>query len=718
MALHGRAIRDHGVDATGITGRAASYVEAPVNEPVAGELLASRYRLEAKLGEGGQGTVFAAMDVQLGRRVAVKLLTSHQHTDRFRHEAALAKGLSHPNTVRLQDYGEDEAGRMFIVYELLNGRGLDAVLREGPMDEVRVAAIASGVLKSLMEAHAAGVVHRDIKPANIFLCDFHGETEFVKVLDFGIAKAAMAPAITQVDTAVGTPHYMPPEQLRGDAVTPATDLYALGMTMGEMLCGRRLVDGTSAYEVAQKQLSDAAVELPAAVLQSGLGPVVHRAVRKDPKARFDSAAAMLEAIGSADSRSRKAASAANAMHAAPTGVAIETPQAMTSASPARAASKSASSNRTVMFVLLAALAFIGLAVGSVVTLGVFGTSAAEKANRGDATQKKKRKKKGSAGEESEAPRIPVNWTTTKVVVTRVDDDDVEDVIGLCSSSGHIHPCAISGATFNPLWRAKEYPDAAGIPEDVVLTDEGVVVVTHDGIVHLFDVTTGKSIASIQAFLNPREVCVPREHPGSVWLFTVFGDRHQVMVDLAAKNAAAQERPASCPRAHGLYRTDQCADEPRDVKRWCTNIPLPGRIEGFNANWVAFDAEHGGVLGHHAGGAPYDMVAAYEVLPGFKGRVLWSRPFNDGDPAGPLSRNSQGFARVREKSLSIGGGRLLAVSASSVAAFDFETGKTLWRHPRDKADGVIARPDRVYVLSGNGVTVRAADTGKELARIGH
>ena len=687
---------------------------------VVGQLIASRYRVEAVIGKGGQASVFAATDIQIGRQVALKLLGSQEHMDRFRREAALARGLSHPHTVRLHDFGQDEVGRAYIAYELLNGRGLDVALQGGPMSEARVAAVASGVLKSLMEAHAAGVVHRDIKPANIFLCDFHGESDFVKVLDFGIAKAAATPAITQIGTAIGTPSYMPPEQVAGEETSAATDLYALGMTMGEMLSGQRLVQGGSADEIARMQLDGTAVQLPGAVLQSVLGPIVHRAVRKDPAQRFASAGEMLAAIQatSLDRRSEAGPAPAHALNAAPTGVAINQPSLVTAPAAAR---KPASSNRAVMFILFGAVVAIGLAIGGMAVFGVFTDAGSKKKSEKVAAKKKsKKKKKGKGKKKAAAPapaeRIHVYWSTTNVVVTRVDDDDIDDVIGFCSGGGTF-PCAISGATFNPIWRTHGEPGMGDHPEGIALTRQGVAVIGLDGVVKLLDAKTGKRKATVQAFMKPYEVCAPPEHPDAVWLYSPFGERKNVLVDLAKKTAEIVDRPRSCPQAHGLYRTDDCAGNARDATRTCRHIPLPGRISGMNANWVGFNDKHGVVLGHNASGTPYDKIAAYEVLPDFKGRVLWSRAFNDGDPAQPLSKNIQGFARVRERSISIGGGRVVAVSAASVAAFDLQTGKTLWRNPRTKEDGVIARPDRVYALFGNGVTVLDAKNGKELGRIG-
>jgi serine/threonine protein kinase len=259
-----------------------------------------RYRLEEVLGEGGWGLVYRAFDEHLGRMVALKML----HADlcdepsiqaRFEREALLARSLDHPHVVRLLDHGRDGSGALYIAYELLEGRPLDELLAEGPLPVHRAARIGEQVLTALMEAHRRGVVHRDIKPSNIFLCAYAGEVDFVKVLDFGIAKAVGERALTAAGSTIGTPSYMAPEQVRGAAVSPATDLYALGLVLAEAIGGEVVVDG-STVDVVAEQLSPAPLRLAPPVLRSPLAPAIRRALEKRPERRFTSAAHMLEAL--------------------------------------------------------------------------------------------------------------------------------------------------------------------------------------------------------------------------------------------------------------------------------------------------------------------------------------------------------------------------------------------------------------------------------------
>jgi hypothetical protein len=296
-----------------------------------GEVVAGNYRIVEVLGRGGLGVVYRAVQLGVGRDVALKMMLPHvlasdEGRARFRREAELAKRLEHPNTVRLYDIGESESGVPFIVWELLKGRSLDQLFAaEGALAPERVAHLARQTLKSLMEAHALGIVHRDIKPSNLFVCAFSGEREFVKVLDFGIAKAADASGLTR-DGAIGTPAYMSPEQVAGTGVTAASDLYALGLVLAEAVAGRAVYAEGSAIDVAMAQRSPDPPPIPRAALDSPLGPTIVRATRKDPALRFASAEEMLAAIDAAAPRSTTGG--ASVPQAASSGVRIAPPASL------------------------------------------------------------------------------------------------------------------------------------------------------------------------------------------------------------------------------------------------------------------------------------------------------------------------------------------------------------------------------------------------------
>jgi eukaryotic-like serine/threonine-protein kinase len=265
-----------------------------------GRLIGGRYRLIAPLGEGGMATLWRAVDEQLDREVAVKLLREQFSSDagfaaRFKQEARSAGSLSHPNIVPVYDYGTDGTdGTQFIVMQLIEGQDLSSILRERTFlatdDAVRV---AIGVASALEAAHRRGIVHRDVKPGNILITD-DGD---VKVTDFGIARAVSEASMTVTGTTLGSVHYFSPEQARGDEVTGASDVYALGIVLYEMLTGRRPFEGDSAAGVALKRLTeDPRPPTTHRPVPAGLSAVVMRALERDPERRYPDAGAFAEAL--------------------------------------------------------------------------------------------------------------------------------------------------------------------------------------------------------------------------------------------------------------------------------------------------------------------------------------------------------------------------------------------------------------------------------------
>jgi eukaryotic-like serine/threonine-protein kinase len=266
-----------------------------------GRLISGRYRLIAPLGEGGMATIWRAVDEQLDREVAVKILRPQFSSDpgfaaRFKQEARAAGGLSHPNIVSVYDYGTDGAdGEQYIVMELVDGRDLSTILRErGALSTDDSVRIAIGVASALEVAHRKGIVHRDVKPGNILITD-GGD---VKVTDFGIARAVSEASMTVTGTTLGSVHYFSPEQARGDEVTGASDVYSLGIVLFEMLTGRRPFEADTAAAVALKRLNEDP-PTPTAIGKpqpAGLEAIVMRALAREPVDRFPDAGAMAEAL--------------------------------------------------------------------------------------------------------------------------------------------------------------------------------------------------------------------------------------------------------------------------------------------------------------------------------------------------------------------------------------------------------------------------------------
>lgn len=226
---------------------------------LAGGTALGSYRLLSKLGEGGMGEVWSAHHYLLSRPAAVKLIRPEEAAnassgERFRREAAAIARLTSPHTITLYDFGVSEKGEFYYVMELLEGIDLDVMLaRSGPLAPERMAHYLVGACRSLAEAHAAGLVHRDLKPSNLFACKLGLETDFLKVLDFGLARRTgqeVESRLTQEHTVHGTPDYIAPESLTPEVAPDGrTDMYSLGATAWHLLVGEPVFPGTSMQKI-------------------------------------------------------------------------------------------------------------------------------------------------------------------------------------------------------------------------------------------------------------------------------------------------------------------------------------------------------------------------------------------------------------------------------------------------------------------------------------
>ena len=278
-----------------------------VEDPLLGRVLGERFLVQEQLGTGASGVIYKAEHVTLRRRVAIKVLHTELSRDdlaveRFRREATTVAEIDNEHIVEIHDFGRTHDGRLYMAMELLEGETLDGILaREKTLSVERTADILIQVGEALMEAHAIGYVHRDLRPRNIYLAVRRGKANFVKLLDFGLAKLVETDAqaaSTSLGMTFGDPRYMSPEQARGDRIDLRADIYQLGCVAYEMLTGAPPFAGTRVFDILTKQVSEAPAPLPTRRpgvplwMESG----VARMLAKDPANRFATMTRMVEAL--------------------------------------------------------------------------------------------------------------------------------------------------------------------------------------------------------------------------------------------------------------------------------------------------------------------------------------------------------------------------------------------------------------------------------------
>jgi serine/threonine protein kinase len=277
-------------------------VSEPGADPMIGQLVGGRYRVTGVLGEGGMGIVYVG-EQQMGstvRKVAIKTLHAHLSKDpsvlaRFHRECGTVAQLEHPNTIKFYDFGSTADGTLYIAMEFVAGHSLADIIQHGPLSTERVVKIMRQICGALDEAHMQGIIHRDLKPENIVLTDRAGETDFVKVLDFGIAArtesadAQKEQKLTQQGMVLGTPPYMSPEQFTGKALDSRSDIYSLGVMVYEMLSGRLPFDADTPWQWATQHLSAQPiafeVSAPAKNIPEAMRKAILRALSKNREDR-------------------------------------------------------------------------------------------------------------------------------------------------------------------------------------------------------------------------------------------------------------------------------------------------------------------------------------------------------------------------------------------------------------------------------------------------
>ncbi len=304
----------------------------PPPDDTIGKNIAGKYRVEQMIGEGGMGKVYKATQLALDKPVVLKvlrqaLLGDERTVARFQREAKAASRLNHPNSISVLDFGQADDGAMYIAMEYVQGKDLHQILsREWPLPESRVMRVMSQVLSALADAHSVGVIHRDLKPENIMVSQGRSEPDFVKVLDFGIAKIVdgsddEGPALTRAGFVCGTPEYMSPEQARGAKLDHRSDLYAVGVILYQLVSGMLPFDSDSAVGFATKHLTEIppppTKRRPDARVSPAMERLIMKALSKNPDERPQTAEQFRAELLAIDKERRAAVGRRSGPHSAP-----------------------------------------------------------------------------------------------------------------------------------------------------------------------------------------------------------------------------------------------------------------------------------------------------------------------------------------------------------------------------------------------------------------
>ncbi|HEY2377636.1 MAG TPA: serine/threonine-protein kinase [Gemmatimonadaceae bacterium] len=324
------------------------------NDPLIGQLIADRYQILSVIGEGGMGRVYLAEHVRMGRKSAVKVInpalaTTADAISRFNREAANACKINHPNVAQVYDFGEMADGTLYLAMEYIDGETLDRVVAStGALPPVRAAQITKQIADALYAAHHLGIVHRDLKPENVMIARHLDGSDWVKVVDFGIAKTIQrdgtgSQTVTTAGVSLGTPEYMSPEQLAGEKLDHRTDVYSLGLLLFNMLTGELPYPKLTSKETLVRRLTSRPNTLaevrPDVAWPAGLQQALDRAIAPEAADRYDSVADFgREVLRVAEAGQPATAAAATAVATTagvsrPVAVAPETPNVKRSASP-------------------------------------------------------------------------------------------------------------------------------------------------------------------------------------------------------------------------------------------------------------------------------------------------------------------------------------------------------------------------------------------------
>jgi hypothetical protein len=362
---------------------------APADRLV-GSVIDQRYTIQRRIGSGGMGSVYAAVQHSVGREVAVKVVNPTLVHDpaiikRFLREAKLASRLSHPNAVSVLDFGQTSDGLFYLVMELIAGRTLARALEEeGPFSTARVVRVGGQILDALIGAHQLAIVHRDLKPSNVIVLDSPPGRDLIKVLDFGLAKSlsrdTATTSVTGSGALLGTPAYLPPEVATGGEADARSDLYSLGVILYQLASGRLPFVGETLQELLLKLSRATPPPLGGFGVPARLAEVIERLMAREPGDRYPSAEAAQAALervedGTSGAPIHRAASGAAAAAGADETLPATSASAAVASAPAGPAVATVASHRRRRGVLVALAAGTGLMVAGLsiaIALGLGG----------------------------------------------------------------------------------------------------------------------------------------------------------------------------------------------------------------------------------------------------------------------------------------------------------------------------------------------------------
>jgi serine/threonine protein kinase len=661
----------------------------------AGRVLGGKYLLLGPLGRGGMGTVHEAVQLDLFRRVAIKLIHDRYASDpvivgRFRQEAQAAAAIGHPNIVQVIEF---HAGATpYLVMERLEGKSFRELIT-GPtrMDSRRLAFIVAQVLSALGAAHAHGIVHRDVKPANIFVCTGTAWQDFVKVLDFGVAKLLESGApLTAVGTIVGTLAYMPPEQARGESIDGRADIYAVGACMYHALTGKKPYEGDT---VEQLYAMSTKSPQPIPELRPDVDPaliaVVERAMAKDLASRWQSAEQMREALAPWATPSLPAPAPDPPVDRSVTVLDSATPSMKSLPAPASLPRP----REKWSLRLIAVSAAVPLFCCALAIVWAFQRAHESPPQLTSAVVDAI----GSSAPVVKTPLFGPTWFAVGIVEAQGAPGFVTAAFG---RAGEWHLVAYSGSTFAPLWASRPIRG----PRNVTFAGKYLLAEDDAHVLYILDARDGTILGTRDQPAASESVTTSTDAPNSVCVHY----RHDRTLLLALPSPAAQPAAAWCKPGtlppQWMSVPDESADDnpfERDDRKRPPHSDHDVRFSKWSSRMALHEGIYGALVfrqGKGFGAAGFDPSTFTE---------RWNMLFSAETVAATPVAIGQNCFYVRHGEWE---------SRPILSCLDLKTGTERWSYDLRTSFVLDARGPRVFVASGATLDVLDSDTGSSVATV--